>query len=247
MTDGAVKRTFIRGLAALLPTVLTVIVFVKVYEFIANNIGGPINFFIAWIWARHIDSTVEAVKDDMHEFVGTLLALAIIFIVAIFVGLFLASLVGRKAWGYLERRLFSFPVVRLVYPSVKQITDFIFGEPRVAFKRVCLVEYPRKGVFTVCFVTGKAFDSLCERTGKEMVSIFIPSSPAPFTGYTIQVYREDIIELDISVNAAMRYTISGGVIVPVMEGGAPEDIAALEKRMREYQLGQAREDQHQKE
>lgn len=237
MAKGTIKRAFLRGLAALLPTVLTVIIFVKAYEFIAGSVGKAINSLIAAAWSRATGGSYEEIFLSIPSAVGAFLALIMIFLVAVFVGLVLASIIGRKTWRYVERRLFGFPIVRLIYPSLKQITDFIFGEQRLSFRRVGLLEYPRKGVWSIGFVTGSAFHTLSERTGREMVSFFIPSSPMPITGYCVQVFRDEVIELDIPVEAAIRYTISGGVIVPVVEGGAPEEIALLESTIRQMQPG----------
>jgi len=237
MAEGTIRRAFLRGLAALLPTALTVIIFVKVYEFIAGSVGKAINSLIAAALAYATDSSFDEIDAMVPSVVGTFLALILIFLVAVFVGLVLASLIGRKAWGYLERRLFGFPLVRLVYPSLKQITDFIFGEQRLSFKRVGLLEYPRKGVYSIGFITGSAFETLTERTGRDMVTFFIPSSPTPFTGYCVQVAREEVMELDVPVEAAIRYTVSGGVIVPVAEGGAAHTVALVESRIRKRHPG----------
>ena len=237
MGDGTIRRAFLRGLAALLPTVVTVIIFVKAYEFIADNVGMAINSLIATVWSRAAGGSYEAIFESIPPAVGALLALIMIFPVAVFVGLVLASIIGRKTWGYVERRLFGFPVVRLIYPSLKQITEFIFGEQRLSFKRVGLLEYPRMGVWSIGFVTGSAFGTLSERTGREMVSFFIPSSPMPITGYCVQVFRDEVIELDVPVEAAIRYTVSGGVIVPVGEGGAAGEIAFIESAIRQMQPG----------
>ena len=227
MSRGATRRAFLKGLAALLPTVLTILIIYKAYEFVSSTAGAWLTKAVAWVWAGGDDTAYQVLKDRVPPVVGTLLALVLAFLVAVFVGLVLASFIGRTVWGVLEKRVFNFPVIRLIYPSVKQITDFIFGEQRMSFKRVGLVEYPRKGVYSIGFMTGEGFTSLKERTGREMVTFFIPSSPTPFTGYCVQLAREEVIELDMPVDAVLRYTVSGGVILPVSEGGTAEQIVSI--------------------
>ena len=229
---GAIKRTFLRGLAALLATVITVWLLFKAYEFVSGSVGGAIAGLLGKTlsWYRGEGFELVEAPGEALQALGTALALFLAFLVALFVGFFLASFVGRKVWGAAESKLFSFPVVRSIYPSLKQITDSVFGEKRLSFRKVVLVEYPRKGVYSIAFLTGDAFESLQKHTGIDMVTLFVPSSPTPFTGYCLQVPWDEVVETDISVDAAIRYTVSGGVILPLAEGGAPEHI---QKRKRE--------------
>jgi len=225
------KRAFYKGLAALLPTVLTVFILVKVYEFVSGTLGKWLTNAMVWVLAKIKDvpfATMQQEAPRYLPYLGTLLGLILAFLLAVFVGFALASFIGRKTWGFVERRFFSFPIVSLIYPSIKQITDFVFGEQKVAFKRIGLLEYPRKGVYSIGFITGPGFRSIQERTRREMVTFFIPSSPTPFTGYCVQVFRDEIIELDLPVESVIRYIVSGGVILPAREGGAPvvEDVVA---------------------
>jgi uncharacterized membrane protein len=115
------------------------------------------------------------------------------------------------------------PVVKQVYPYVKQVVDFLFSDDSpMEFNRVVALEYPRKGLWSVGFVTGDSLRTLRESSGKA-VSVFIPSSPTPFTGYTITVPVEELIEMPISVEEAIRFAISGGVLIPdhqIPPGGA---------------------------
>ncbi|MHC4712444.1 MAG: DUF502 domain-containing protein [Planctomycetota bacterium] len=242
MSAPATRRIFLRGLAALLPTVVTVIIFYKLYDFIKNTVGAGINWLIAavvtYVKTREVEKAeIEAFLAEVPPILGTILAIALMFLVALFVGLVLASFIGRKVWTAVEKRLFGIPIVRLVYPSIKQITDFVFGEPELSFKRVGLLEYPRKGVYSIGFITGTAFASLQQRVGREMVTFFIPSSPTPFTGYCVQVFRDEVTELDVPVEAAIRYIVSGGVILPIAEGGDAESVQAAlgSQHMRESQ------------
>ncbi|MCD6405955.1 MAG: DUF502 domain-containing protein [Planctomycetes bacterium] len=233
MAHSVTKRAFLKGLAALLPTMLTVFILVKAYEFVSNTAGVVLTGVVAEVldWATpeqyQAGGQYEAVRDTLSPILGTLLALVIAFVLAVFVGLFLASYIGRKIWGAVEKRVFSFPVIRSIYPSVKQVTDFVFGEHEIHFKRAGLIEYPRKGVYSIGFITGNGFKSIREQTGRDIVTFFIPSSPTPFTGYCVQVPRDDVMELDVPVEAVIRYTVSGGVILPAGQVTGPEDVRVI--------------------
>jgi uncharacterized membrane protein len=100
---------------------------------------------------------------------------------------------------------------------VKQVTDFVLSEKRAAFRTVVAVPYPRPGIYSLGFVTGEGWKSINRASGGEMVQVFIPSSPTPVTGYVVFVRRDEIVELDLTVDEALRFSISGGVIVPPRE------------------------------
>lgn len=143
----------------------------------------------------------------------------------LFVGIVLIYLAGRMLGGFIGRRLYArlekllerIPIFKQVYPHVKQIVDFIFGESQMEFSKVVIVEYPRKGIWTVGLLTGDSLKDIQVQTGTDIVSVFIPSSPTPFTGYTITVPRQDAIEVPISIEEALRFVVSGGVLVPERE------------------------------
>jgi len=103
-----------------------------------------------------------------------------------------------------------------VYPYIKQITDFLFTEQekKDLFSRVVAVEYPRKGIWSMGLVTGSGLKKIVDNAEKEFVTILIPTSPTPFTGFVIMVPKEDTIDLDITIEQALRFAVSGGVIAP---------------------------------
>jgi uncharacterized membrane protein len=228
------RRFFLRGLAAVLPTLLTVAIIILVFRFVHKNMGQYINqgavYVVARVWAHgsysdlHKDQgyTFDAFLDQKFNdlnvvwdtylwWVGFLLAIAAIYIF----GRFVASFLGRGVWGMVERGLFRTPVVRQIYPYVKQVTDFLFSEKKLEFSRVVAVEYPRKGVWSLGLVTGPGMRTLRGSLGTDLLTIFVPSSPTPVTGYTIAVRKEDVIDLPLSIDEALRFTVSGGVIVPL--------------------------------
>lgn len=141
---------------------------------------------------------------------GLLVAIVLIYLAGVLLGGFL----GRKVYGRLEILIAQVPGFKQVYPHVKQLVDLVIGERQVAFQKAVLVEYPRKGVWTVGLVTGSSMSSIHEAAGKPCISIFVPSTPAPFTGFTITIPEDEAVELPISVDSAIRFFITGGALVP---------------------------------
>jgi len=160
-----------------------------------------------------------------------LIGLVIAAIAVYLAGRLVGGLVGRAVYRWLERLITSLPVVKKIYSWIKQVIDFLFrrqeDERAMHFSRVVAVQYPRQGIWSVGFQTGVAMRSMRERAGPTAITIFIPSSPAPFTGYTITVPREDTIPLPLTVEEAIGFTISGGVLRPPSEQ-LPAEIADAE-------------------
>lgn len=129
-------------------------------------------------------------------------------------GKFLAAGIGRVTWNLIERGILRLPLVRNVYDSVKQVTDFMFSDRELEFRRVVAVEYPRKGIWSIAFVTGESLLDIRAATGEPMLSLMIPSSPMSVTGYTITVPKSDTIDMNLTVDQALQFVISCGVVVP---------------------------------
>jgi len=209
------RRLFSRGLAAILPTVLTIALIIWLVQTIDQYIGRFINRWAMSLVARwyHWDQpTIEAFWVDYRlGVVGFVLAIILVYII----GLFMASFIGRTVWRSIERLLTRIPIIRLIYPSIKQITDFlILTENKPQASRVVAVEYPRKGLWSLGLVTSGGIRTLQEATAEALLTVFIPSSPTPVTGYTITVRRDEVIDLPFSIDDALRYIVSGGVIAP---------------------------------
>jgi len=212
------RATFLKGLAAVLPTALTVLILVKLYGFVSKTMGSWMKSLLACIIAFATDRQYEFVKAKLPPSVGVVLAVVVALIIIYFMGLALALFMGRRFYAAVEGRLRRVPIINTIYPAVKQVTDFFFADSTMAFRRVVMLEYPRKGIFSVGFVTNKGLSTAERVTGLEMVTVFVPSSPTPFTGYCVQVPRDELIELSLPVDAALKYVISGGVILPVEAG-----------------------------
>lgn len=217
---GNLKSYFFRGLAVLLPTIVTIWIFVWGYQFIQNRIGIHINRGLVRL-ILHFQGNSGISKEELTKIlvngtgsvVGFFVALVAVFIV----GVILASVVGRTLWRMIEKFIMNTPVLSKVYPYVKQITDFLFAQEereKVAFSRVVAVEYPRKGIWSLGLVTGSGLTKVTDNVRKEFVTILIPTSPTPFTGFVIMVPRKQTIDLDMTIEEAFRFTVSGGVITP---------------------------------
>ncbi len=129
-------------------------------------------------------------------------------------GKFLAAGVGRIIVNAAEGLITRLPLIRNVYSSVKQVTDFVFSEKEIEFNRVVAIEYPRKGIWSLGFVTGESMIAIRAAANQPVVTVLIPTSPMPATGYTITVLRSETIDLNITVDQAIQFIISCGVVVP---------------------------------
>ena len=216
---GRFKRYFLRGLAVLLPTTLTIGIFVWGYTFLQENISIHINrglvLLIRWAQGENgisKEDLTEILVDGNGSVIGFLLALVAVCIL----GAILASVVGRTLWRMVEQFIMNTPFLRRVYPYVKQVTDFFLTEEdhKSLFRRVVAVEYPRKGIWSVGFVTGSGLEKVVATVKREFVTVLIPTSPTPFTGFVITVQRKQTIDLDMTIEEALRFIVSGGVVTP---------------------------------
>lgn len=140
--------------------------------------------------------------------------LCVFIIVLYLLGKFLAAGAGRFMWGLINRTIMRLPVIRNVYSSVKQVTDFIFTDREVEYTQVVAVQYPRKGAWSIGFVTGAGMLSVREKVQEPMLSVLMPTSPMPATGFIITVPRSETIDLDITIDQAIQFVVSCGVVVP---------------------------------
>ncbi len=153
------------------------------------------------------------------------------FIVAVVgvsvLGALMASYVGRSLLRTIEKFIMNTPILRNVFPYVKQVTDFLLTneEQKKLFSRVVAVEYPRKGIWSVGFVTGSGLEKVVNTVKREFLTVIIPTSPTPFTGFVITVQKKQTIDLDMTIEEALRFIVSGGVITP----GSEQSIKTLPK------------------
>lgn len=138
-----------------------------------------------------------------------------VFISALYLlGKFLTVGMGRFLWHQSENLITQIPIIRNVYSSVKQITDFAFNETEFEYTRVVAVEYPRRGIWSMGFVTGEGFRDISTAAGQPVLTILMPTSPMPVTGFTISVPKSETIDLNITIDQAIQFCVSCGVVVP---------------------------------
>ena len=142
------------------------------------------------------------------------LLLLVLLSVLFFVGRFLAAGVGRLFVTAFEGGINQLPVVRNVYSSVKQVTDFVLSEREIEFTRVVAIEYPRVGIWSLGFVTSESLPQLRVALNEEMISVFIPTSPMPMTGFTINVRKREAVDLELTIDQAVQFIVSCGVVCP---------------------------------
>lgn len=222
---GRFRSYFLRGLAVLLPTILTIWIFLWGYHFIQENISVYINRGIVRLvmylqYGQRYLSEKDMVKfwvEGWGSIAGFLLAVVIVCIV----GIVLTSVVGRTLWRMIEKFIMNTPFLRKVYPYVKQITDFLLKpeDQGKLFSRVVLVEFPRKGLWSIGMVTGSGIKKIVDKEKKEFLSVFIAHAPSPITGFVILVPKDEAIDAGMTIEDAIRFIVSGGVISPQLREG----------------------------
>jgi uncharacterized membrane protein len=155
-------------------------------------------------WRRYIQAR------HMQPHVVVPVFLLVFVLILYLLGKFLAASVANLV----ERAVYRLPLVRSVYASVKQITDFVFVESKIQYKRVVAVQYPRKGIWTVGLVTGEGLGDVSAAANEPCLTVMLPCSPMPVTGYAVTVPRSDVRDLDVTIDQALQFIISCGVVVP---------------------------------
>ena len=256
------KGYFLHGLAVLLPSILTIWLFVWGYTFIQNNISSHINGALVHIIALATWEDVEISETELRNFVqdpksglevdnnieslikdqyvqrkakvnklktnlakkwvdgpGSIVGFIIAVIAVCVFGALLASYVGRSLWRMTENFIMNTPLLRNVYPYIKQVTDFLLTQEdqKKLFSRVVAVEYPKKGIWSVGFVTGSGLKNVVNNIRGDFLTVIIPTSPTPFTGFVITVPKKQTIDLDMTIEEALRFIVSGGVVTPEKE------------------------------
>ncbi len=142
--------------------------------------------------------------------IGVILTL----LVVILTGLITANIIGQRLVRFWEGVLSRIPVVKSVYYSVKQVSDTLFSSTGEAFRKALLVQYPRQGCWTIAFLTGQPGGDVASHLHGDFVSVYMPTTPNPTSGFFLMLPRADVIELDMSVDEALKYIISMGVVAP---------------------------------
>ncbi|MDK2822685.1 MAG: hypothetical protein PWQ67_230 [Clostridia bacterium] len=196
---------FITGLVVLLPTVVSIYVFLLLFNFIDKLILGKLPFAEYIPGLNYLNSLAQKIPGI--GFISTILLILLIGILA-------KNIIGKRLINFFDRLMLSLPVVKSIYNAVKQIIEAFIRQDKDAFQKVVLLEYPRKGLYALAFVTGTTRGEIQAKTRQEMINVFLPTTPNPTSGFLLLVPREDLIPLEMSVEEGIKLIISGGVVTP---------------------------------
>jgi uncharacterized membrane protein len=197
------RRYLVTGLIIWLPLVVTVVV---------------VRFLL-----RLMDRTLVLIPpayrpEELLGFAIPGLGLVLTLAVLVVTGVLGANLFGRRIVGVWESLLHRIPLIRSIYSGAKQVAETVLSDGDASFKRVFLVEYPRKGVWSLCFQTSTRLAEIQHRTEQEVICVFVPTTPNPTSGFILLVPRQELIALDMSVDEGLKMIISLGVAVPKWAG-----------------------------
>ncbi|WP_165916166.1 DUF502 domain-containing protein [Marinisporobacter balticus] len=189
-----IRKIFITGLFVLTPIVVT-------------------SMLIGWIF-NTVDSIFRVPIEKIIGFRIIGIGFILTMIIILGTGVFATNYLGKEFIHFVERALSKIPLVNTIYLSIKQLIDTILMKQRDAFKSTVLVEYPSKGIYTIGFVTSDAHRDISEKVGKRMKSVFIPTTPNPTSGMFIMIPEKDVMPLNITIDAALKLVVSGGILLP---------------------------------
>jgi uncharacterized membrane protein len=193
------RRYLIAGLLVWVPLVITVVVIRSLVGFMDQSL-----LLLPKEWRP------EALLGYPIPGLGLVMTVTIV----ILTGLLAANLFGRRVVAAWESLLARIPLVRSIYSAVKQVAETIFAANGEAFRKVLLIEYPRRGIWTLAFQTGIATGEIQRRTEAEVITVFVPTTPNPTSGFIMMIPRNEVMELDMSVEDALKLVVSLGVVAP---------------------------------
>ncbi|MCW9045736.1 MAG: DUF502 domain-containing protein, partial [Alphaproteobacteria bacterium] len=185
-------------------------------------VSAPVflTFYLAWVFIGFVDEKVTPLIPEKYNPETYLpfglpgLGLFVMFIGLTLIGAFTAGFVGKFFIKTGERILSRLPVIRSVYGATKQILETVLAQQSEAFREAVLVEYPRRGIWAVAFITGATEGEVQNLTEEETVNIFLPTTPNPTSGFLLFIPKKELIPLNMSVEEAIKMVISGGIVTP---------------------------------
>lgn len=198
-----IRTNFFTGALVVIPVVLTVWVLYFIIDKLNLFLLDPImNSLRSWVPEQNIEALTKLL---IFFFLMTCLTM---------VGFATRIILLRNIFGFGERILCRVPMISTIYRSIKEMSSAFFSQSNSIFQKVVLVEYPRKGVYQLGFITSETRGEIQEKTKETVVNVFIPTTPNPTSGMLVFIPREDIVPLDMSVAEGMKMVISGGAVVP---------------------------------
>jgi uncharacterized membrane protein len=199
VTKGTMKKYFITGLLIWVPLVITIWVLNLIVSTMDQSLLLlPRQWQTEAVWGFHVPG------------LGVALTLAVVFLT----GVFAANFIGERLLKIWDTVLNRIPVVATIYSSVKQVSDTLFSGSGQAFRKALLVPYPHQDSYTIAFLTGKPGGDVLNHLKGEYVSVYVPTTPNPTSGFFLMMKASDVIELDMTVDEALKYIISMGVVTP---------------------------------
>ncbi len=192
----------------------------NIYEAVVASPGDQMPTTADGIYRRYVDNRY------LRRFLVIPLFLSVFVLFLYLLGKFLAAGIGRILWNFVEQLIHRVPVIRNVYGSVKQVTDFVFTEQEFEYTRGVAVEYPRKGIWSLGFVTGESMLDIRSAANEPVLSVLIPTSPMPATGFAVTLRKSETIDLNITVDQAIQFIVSCGVVVPFEQLHQESDVEA---------------------
>ena len=201
------KRYLLAGLLVWLPLVVTI--------WVLHAVWGALDGLFLWV----LTATQAVMPAESHAALEALrhipgMSVLAVFLALLLTGVFAANYFGQWALRQGGRIVQRIPIVKSIYSSVKQVSDTLFSSSGNAFREAVLVQYPRAGAWTIAFVTGKPSGEVAALLSGEHTSVYVPTTPNPTSGFFLMMPKADVVELDMSVDDALKYIISMGVVVP---------------------------------
>ena len=204
------KKYLVAGLLVWLPLAITIGVL--------SWLLGALDGVFAWLLSATqavLPETARATLERLRHVPG--LGVLVLTAVLLLTGVFATNIFGQWWLRQGDRLLSKIPIVKSIYSSVKQVSDTLFSSSGNAFREAVLVQYPRHGCWTIAFVTGKPGGEVATQLPGDYVSVYVPTTPNPTSGFFLMMPRSDLIQLKMSVDAALKYVISMGVVSPGAE------------------------------
>jgi uncharacterized membrane protein len=202
-----VKKYLLAGLLVWLPMAVTI--------WVLHAVLGIVGDLFGWLVSASQTVLPEAARaplEALRHVPG--LGLLVVVLLLLATGAFAANIFGQWWLRQGSRILHRIPIVKSIYSSVKQVSDTLFSSSGNAFREAVLVQYPREGSWTIAFVTGKPGGEAAQHLQGDYLSLYVPTTPNPTSGFFLMVPRTDVIELRMSVDEALKYIISMGVVAP---------------------------------
>ena len=208
------RKYFITGLLIWVPLAITV----WVLSWLLSVLDGVFLALLSMTQAV-LPASAHAAIEQWRHVPG--LGVLVLGVGLLLTGIFVTNIFGQWWVRQWDRALNKIPIVKSIYSSVKQVSDTLFSSSGNAFREAVLVQYPRQGAWTIAFVTGAPGGEVAGHLPADMLSVYVPTTPNPTSGFFLMMPRADVIELQMSVDEALKYVISMGVVVPPAPAAAP--------------------------